>query len=175
MIELEKTYLAKELPNLARCEKKEMIDIYIPKMSCHAPIRIRKNGNKYELTKKTPAEEGDYSKLIEQTINLSKDEFDALKREIVGRRVYKTRYLVDFEGRTAEVDVFEKDLAGLVLIDFEFEKEEEKDAFETPDFCLADVTQEDFIAGGMLCGKAYSDLENELNKFNYKKMDTINL
>ena len=34
---------------------------------------------------------------------------------------------------------------------------EEKDAFVAPDFCLVEVTQELFIAGGMLCGKRYAD------------------
>ena len=39
-----------------------------------------------------------------------------------------------------------------------------------PDFCLADVTEEIFIAGGMLGGKKYKDIEIDLKKFNYKKL-----
>ena len=39
-----------------------------------------------------------------------------------------------------------------------------------PDFCLADVTQEKFIAGGMICGKSYEDIEKELKRFNYVKL-----
>lgn len=38
-----------------------------------------------------------------------------------------------------------------------------------PDFCLADVTQEKFTAGGILAGKKYSDIEAELEKYGYKK------
>jgi hypothetical protein len=38
---------------------------------------------------------------------------------------------------------------------------------------LADVTQEEFIAGGWLAGKKYSDIESFLNKYNYKKLKTI--
>ena len=170
MIELERTFLAKELPDLSSCKFKDMIDIYIPKEIDHAQIRIRKNGDKYEMTKKQPLIEGDSSRLVEQTINLSEEEFNGLEKELVGRRVYKRRYLLDFEGRIAEVDVFLKDLEGLVLVDFEFEKEEEKQAFSMPFFCLADVTQEEFIAGGMLCAKSYSDLEADLARFNYKKI-----
>ena len=172
MIELERTFLAKELPKLTDCKFKDMLDIYIPKAINHAPIRIRKNGDKYEMTKKQPLNEGDSSRLVEQTINLSEEEFDALEKEVAGRRVYKRRYLFDFEGRIAEIDVFLKDLEGLVLVDFEFEKEEEKQAFVMPPFCLVDVTQEHFIAGGMLCGKGYSDLEPDLARFNYKKIYT---
>ena len=47
MIELEKTYLAKEIPQgLKDCNSKEIIDIYIPKSNAHPKIRIRKNGDK---------------------------------------------------------------------------------------------------------------------------------
>ncbi|MBT4870180.1 MAG: hypothetical protein HON47_01245 [Candidatus Diapherotrites archaeon] len=172
MIELEKTYLIKELPDLTNCKYKEMLDIYIPKAINHAPIRIRKNGEEYELTKKELPSDGDPSKLIEQTINLTKEEFDSLEKEISGRRVHKKRYLFDYDGRVAEIDVFKDELDGLVLVDFEFEKEEEQEAFEMPEFCLIDITVEEFIAGGMLCGKNYSDIEADLDRFNYKKIDT---
>ena len=56
------------------------------------------------------------------------------------------------------------------MVDFEFETSEEKESFEMPDFCLADVTQEVFTAGGMICGKSYEDIENDLNRYNYKKL-----
>ncbi|NTW33981.1 MAG: hypothetical protein HGB12_15420, partial [Bacteroidetes bacterium] len=70
----------------------------------------------------------------------------------------------------AEVDVFQDGLKGLVLIDFEFENDVEKEIFSVPDFCLADVTAEVFIAGGVLAGKSYNDIEKELEKFSYKKL-----
>lgn len=73
------------------------------------------------------------------------------------------------------MDVFQDDLEGLVVIDFEFSSLEEKDRFQMPDFCLVDVTQEDFIAGGMLCGKTYKEIEENLNKFNYTKFHNIQL
>ena len=57
-----------------------------------------------------------------------------------------------------------------MTVDFEFETEEEKEKFEMPEFCLADVTQENFIAGGMLAGKKYKDIEKELERFEYKKL-----
>ena len=66
--------------------------------------------------------------------------------------------------------MFQGDLKGLVLVDFEFESEQEKQAFEKPDFCLVEVTQEEFIAGGMLCGKTYKDIEKNLQKFGYKSL-----
>ncbi len=56
------------------------------------------------------------------------------------------------------------------MVDFEFKNLKEKDAFTMPDFCLAEVTQEEFTAGGMLCGKDFADIEENLEKFNYKKL-----
>jgi len=170
MIELERTYLAKYLPKeLMNCNSKEIIDIYIPKSSVHPTLRIRKNGSEYEITKKEPVKGNDSSHQREQTIILRESEFRELA-QIDGKRVSKIRYCYNYNGRTAEIDVFQGPLKGLVVVDFEFKEIGEKDSFEMPDFCLADVTQEKFIAGGMLCGKSYEDIENDLKRFNYSKL-----
>jgi CYTH domain-containing protein len=159
MIELELTYLAKYLPtDLAEFEAKEMIDIYIPKENEHPKLRIRKNGDKLEMTKKYVVVAGDASKQIEETIILSKEEYEALS-SLDGKKTEKRRYLYPYKGRMAEIDVFGGDLDGLVIVDFEFETEIEKEKFEMPEFCLAEVTQETVLAGGMLCGKKYADIE----------------
>ncbi|MDA3815282.1 MAG: hypothetical protein PF549_02860 [Patescibacteria group bacterium] len=170
MIEIEKTYLAKYLPrDLENYEAKEIIDIYIPKSDPHPCLRIRKNGNEFEITKKNPVKKEDASIQKEQTINLTKEEFQSLEK-IDGKRLKKIRYQYKLPNGIAEFDVFQEDLSGLVLIDIEFEAEDTKNDFSMPDFCLADVTQEKFVAGGMLCGKKYEDIENDLEKFSYKKL-----
>jgi len=169
MIELERTYLLKEIPkNLKQFKFKEIIDIYIPKSDAHPVLRIRKNGNKFEMTKKQPVKGTDSSCQEEQTIILNQEEFNELNK-IDGKKVRKLRYIYEYKGRIAEVDVFQDLLKGLILVDFEFENLDEMNSFKMPEFCLAEVTQEKFTAGGMLCGKSYKDIENELMKFNYKK------
>lgn len=167
MIELEKTYLAKFIPKELENEK-EMIDTYIPKDKRHPILRIRKNGDKFEITKKYPVED-DASKQKEHTIPLTKEEFEEVVK-LDGKRVEKIRYDYYYNGKKAEIDVFQGKLKGLVLVDFEFDSEEEKENFEMPDFCLADVSNEEFLAGGMLCGKRYEDIEEGLKKYNYKKL-----
>ena len=170
MLELEKTYLAKNLPqNLKDYTFKEIIDIYIPKNADHPVLRLRKNGDAYEMTKKQPIVDSDASRQIEQTIILSKEEFGALEK-IEGKKTHKFRYYYDYKGNIAEIDIFMDDLAGLAIIDFEFKTDQEKDFFLMPDFCLADVTQEKFLAGGMLCGKKYEDIKKDLDRFNYQKL-----
>jgi len=175
MIELEKTYLAKELPiDLKDCDFKEIVDIYIPKFEKHPVLRIRKNGERYVITKKMPINDGEYSEMRESTIVLTKDEFE-LMNQLEGKKVRKLRYKYPYNGQIGEFDVFQDELEGLVIVDFEFETREDKSNFEMPDFCLVDVTQEDFIAGGMICGKKYEDIEKELKEFNYKKLFLYNL
>ncbi len=171
MIELERTFLAKSIPKgLKNCKNKEILDIFIPKTVVHPRLRIRKNNDKYEITKKVTVTKDDFSKYHEHNTPLTKEEFEILS-EIDGKRLHKIRYLLEYKGLIAEIDVFLDDLKGLVVIEFEFESEEQKDKFIMPDFCLVDVTQEEFIAGGMLAGKSYDDIEEHLDKFGYKKLE----
>lgn len=169
MIEFELTYLAKYLPDLSNCKSKEIIDLYIPESKRHPDLRIRKNGDKYEMTKKHPINDEDSSIQEENTIILEKEEFEALIKS-PGKLVRKIRYYYPYQGKIAEVDVFQDNLKGLVLVDIEFNDEKEKNSFKTPDFCLPEITQEEFIAGGMLAGKSYKDIEADLNRYNYKKI-----
>lgn len=169
-LELELTFLAKELSkNIKTVKPTRIIDIYIPDTPKHSHLRLRQKGDKYEMTKKMPIVEGDASEQIEQTISLTKDEFIALS-SCSKKRVAKDRYNVEIEGKVAEIDVFIGDLKGLVLMDFEFNTIAEKSAFKIPSVALADVTQEDFIAGGLLAGKTYNDIASELERFNYRRV-----
>lgn len=170
VIELERTFLIKKIPEgLKDCKHKEIIDIYIPKSDPHPKIRIRKNGDNYEITKKQPISKDDFSQHEEQTIELTKEEFESLNK-LEGKRVHKQRYYYKYKGHTAEIDVFQEPLKGLIVADFEFDSVEEKDSFEKPDFCSADITHEEFIAGGKICGKKYEDIEEELERYRYEKL-----
>lgn len=176
MIELEKTYLAKYIPDLSNCKSKEIIDIYIPKEmppGIHCPIRIRKNGDRYEFTKKSMISE-DTRELKEETIRLTEKEFLALS-SLDGKKIHKIRYHYPFNGRLAEIDIFKGALKGLVFVDFEFESKEELEIFEKPEFCLVDIGQEKKkLAGGEICGKSYEEIKHILEQFNYKPIEVKN-
>lgn len=170
-LERERTFLAKELPQeIKATEPTRIVDIYIPDTPAHSHLRLRQNGKTYEITKKTSVAAGDASEHIEQTIPLTEEEFAALSH-CSAKRVAKDRYRVVINGTLAEIDIFIEDLAGLVLIDFEFSTEAEKDDFTPPDITLADITQEDFIAGGLLAGKTYDTIAPEFARFCYKKLN----
>lgn len=170
MEELELTYLAKELPKgLKNARSKEMLDIYIPSSAKHPDLRVRKIGERREITKKQPVKGTDSSHQLETTIPLTPEEYTELSR-LKGKRVEKTRYYYQEADVEYEIDIFRGDLKGLVLVDVEFNSLEKQKAFTAPAWCLADVTQEKLFAGGMLAGKRYSDIETKLLKFGYKKL-----
>lgn len=170
MEEIELTYLPKSLPDLKNADSKEMLDIYIPGSIEHPHLRIRKIEEKYEMTKKSPIKEGDSSHHLELTIPLTTEEYEELST-LPGKRVAKTRYYFQENSINYEIDIFKEELTGLVLVDIEFNSLEEKSNFIAPDWLLVEITQENFIAGGMLCGKKYTDISTQLEQLGYKPLD----
>ncbi len=170
LTEIELTFLAKKLPNeIKNIVPEYMEDFYIPENSKFPVLRLRNKNKKYEITKKTPVRPGDYSEHTEHTILLTETEFLSLTKAS-NRKVSKKRFKTKINGYTADVDVFVGDLKGLVLIDFEFINNKEKENFILPSCCLVDVTQERTILGGQLAGKKYEDISDWLDGMNYKKV-----
>jgi CYTH domain-containing protein len=58
-------------------------------------------------------------------------------------RIEKRRHLVPVDGLTAEVDVYEGPLAGLVLAEIEFRSQAESRHFQAPAWLGEEVTGED--------------------------------
>jgi CYTH domain-containing protein len=166
-VELEKTYLCSEIPEkYISGSPIRMVDIYLPESVAHPTLRLRQKGNHYEITKKTPID-NDPSRQKEDTIKLTKDEFEILAKAS-SRKIEKYRFPIIFEGHDGELDVFTGEHIGLLLVDFEFNDTESQDKFSTPNFCSADVTWENVIAGGILSGVNSEELFAQLqNKYRY--------
>ena len=170
-MELEKTYLCPEVPaQYVSGEPTRIIDVYIPEASAHPTLRLRQNGDTYEITKKTPVD-NDPSRQLEETIQLTKEEFGALLGASM-RRIEKLRVPLVYDGFEGELDVFGGEHTGLVLVDFEFVNTDDKEKFRPPSFCSADVTLEDAIAGGILSGLKHEELFAILrDKYGYEPVD----
>lgn len=169
-IELERTYLVRQLPSEVNAtEPVEIFDIYFPPDNPHPTLRIRKKGNRHEMTKKTCLNGTDSSQQQEDTITLSEAEFNALA-QAKGKQLRKHRHTYRDGNVTVDIDVFLDDLAGLVLVDFEFVSVEEKNAFVPPSWCLVEVTQDEAIAGGKLAGRSYADIQAVLARYGYEKL-----
>ncbi len=171
-IELERTYLLRRLPDeLNSATPKHMVDVYIPDHGVdHPHIRIRAKDDTYVITKKYPVHEGDTTQQVENTIPLNKNEYDALK--ITSKAIVeKLRYNIDIDGFPAEVDVFQGALKGLAMVDFEFKDYDHLKTFKMPDVALCEVSNVGFLAGGLLAGKSYDDIAEQLSSLGYARID----
>ncbi len=107
---------------------------------CHNPtIRIRKSNEDYYLTYKsgTGVKEKKGGALIRNEVELplTEEAYLTLRTKTEGNMVYKTRYLIPLEdGLTAELDVFEGVLRGLVFAEVEFPDEQTADEFLPPEW-----------------------------------------
>ena len=104
-----------------------------------AEVRVRRKGNKTLVTVKTGIG------LIrgEEEWPVEADRFERLWAMTADRQVVKTRYLVPLGGGlTAEVDVYDGDLDGLVTAEVEFPDEAAARAFVAPAWLGRDVTED---------------------------------
>lgn len=100
-------------------------------------IRIRQDNDLYELTYKSKG----YMARQEYNLPLMKEAYEHLLTKIDGRLIRKKRYMIPLDcGLTAELDIFEGDLAPLILAEVEFPTEEAALAFVPPLWFGEDVT-----------------------------------
>ncbi len=78
----------------------------------------------------------------EHEIAITHDQFEALWPATAGRRLEKRRYRLPVGDLAFEIDVFEGDLSGLVLVEVEFESEAEASAFVPPAWFGTEVTDD---------------------------------
>ncbi len=133
-MEIERKYLLIKLPeNLDTYPYRLLEQGYL----CTAPVvRIRRDNDKYELTYKS----GGMMIRQEYNLPLTKASYEHLKEKIDGRLITKKRYMIPYEKYTIELDIFENDLAPLVLAEVEFNSEEEANSFTPPEWFGEDVT-----------------------------------
>ncbi len=167
-IETERRFLLKKLPkDLEKFSCHIIEDFMLKTNEPHPHIRLRRKGDKFLLVKKYPKDNQNKLQMVEETITLNEIEFNALKKNDYTKQK-KWRFNYIFEGQNTEIDIWTDDLKGLAIFEIEFENKDLADKFEMPNFCLKDVTNEEWLAGGMLSGKKYSDIKDKLEKFNYK-------
>jgi CYTH domain-containing protein len=136
-MEIERKFLLKIIPaDLDKYESKKIAQGYL----CTEPVvRIRRSNDDYYLTYKG----GGLMVREEYNLPLTREAYAHLLPKIDGLLIAKTRYLIPLEGGlTAELDVFEGELAPLVIVEVEFETEADANSFTPPDWFGEDVTQD---------------------------------
>lgn len=102
-----------------------------------AEVRVRRADDELTLTVKSAPG----VVRVEEELSLTEAQFESLWELTRGRRVVKTRHLVPVDdGLTAEVDVYEGALSGLVTVEVEFPSEEASAAFSPPEWLGREVT-----------------------------------
>ncbi len=134
-MEIERKYLIKNIPdNLNSFPCRMMEQGYL---STAPVIRIRKDNDNYELTYKSKG----LMVREEYNLPLTKEAYEHLLPKIDGRLIKKKRYMIPLgKGLTAELDIFEEELAPLILAEVEFPDENSALTFTPPDWFGEDVT-----------------------------------
>ncbi len=134
-MEIERKFTIKELPDLSAFPSKKIVQAYL---NTNPVIRIRREDEKYYLTYKGKG------LLVREEYNLplNQESFEHLLKKADGIVISKTRYCIPYEKYTIELDVFEHDLAPLIMAEVEFESEDEAHAFIPPAWFLEDVTND---------------------------------
>lgn len=135
-MEIERKYLIRRLPeNLSQYQCKKIAQGYI----CTNPVvRIRKSDDEYYLTYKGKG----LMAREEYNLPLTQEGYEHMLPKIDGRLIEKSRYLIPLEGKLiAELDIFEGDLAPLIIVEVEFDSLDEANSFIPPEWFGEDVTE----------------------------------
>ncbi len=149
-MEIERKYKVSCLPgSLAAYNMEEITQAYL----CADPvIRVRKilHGaeERYVLTVKGPG----MIEREEHEFPLRKDAYELLLGKKEGRTLRKKRYRIPLPGgETAELDVFEGEFEGLLLVEVEFPDRESMRAFRKPDWFGEDVSEREEYKNSRMC------------------------
>ncbi len=145
-MEIERKFAIKQMPeSFIGYQNKKIEQGYL----CNDPIiRIRKSNEDFILTYKSKRGIDPYTMqgaIMNQEIELPLTEkaYQTLKEKTEGNMVYKTRYLIPLEdGLTAELDIFERQLSGLIFAEVEFPDPKTADEFVPPDWFGEDLSQD---------------------------------
>ena len=136
-MEIERKFLTKHIPfDITKYPYKQISQAYI---SFSPTIRIRQSNEDYILTVKGKG----HLAREEFELPLSKEDYDKLFLKTEGTPVIKKRYLVPIDGGlTAEVDIYEGELEGLMTTEVEFPSLEDAERFVAPEWFGKDVSEE---------------------------------
>lgn len=134
-MEIERKFLLKSLPD--NLENYSFHQIEQGYLNTDPVIRIRREDEKYYLTYKSKG----LLAREEYNLPLTKDAYTHLLPKIDGNLIRKKRYLIPLDSKlTVELDVFEGDLAPLILAEVEFPTEEVAKSFTPPEWLGEEVT-----------------------------------
>ena len=137
-VEIERKFLVREAPDLEGTESDEIEQGYLA-IGAEGEVRLRRKGEKLILT----AKRGAGVSRDEAEIEVDREAFDRLWPLTEGRRLHKRRHVLPHGDLEIELDVYEGDLAGLLIAEVEFDSEQDASAFRAPPWLAEEVTGDD--------------------------------
>jgi adenylate cyclase len=139
MREIERKFLILSLPHgLASHAASEIRQGYLA-IEEDREVRVRSRDGGFSLSVK----QGLGLSRVEEEVELAGSQFDRLWPLTRGRRVEKSRYVLDHGESRIELDVFHGALEGLCLAEVEFRSERDAEAFSPPSWFGTEVTEDD--------------------------------
>jgi adenylate cyclase len=130
---------------LERCRSEEIDQGYLA-ADADAEVRVRRMGEKGFLTVKR----GSGRDRLEEEIEITEDQLEALWPATEGRRLAKHRFYVPLGGLTAEVDVYGGQLDGLITAEIEFDSVADSEGFDPPPWFGEEITNDQRYANQAL-------------------------
>ena len=130
--EIERKYLITSLPEnlLGQLAPNNILQGYIAVHEDKTEVRIRKFAGQYWQTIKSP---GHLSRL-EFELPIEEPLFHDLWPLTKGRNLEKNRYEIPYQNKTIELDIYTKELTGLVVAEVEFKSMDDCNSFIPPDW-----------------------------------------
>lgn len=138
-IEIERKFLLDKFPSFIEDDRGINIEQGYLYISQEEEIRIRSLDSKYYLTVK----KGSGLERRETEIDLTKDQFLELWPLTELLRIEKSRYITHVGGYQIELDVYKKDLLGLITAEVEFSDINESRRFTPPPWFGIEVTRDE--------------------------------
>ena len=158
-MEIERKFLVLEQPT--DLEKYPCAHIEQAYLNTSPVIRIRRKDEQYILTCKGKG----LLAREEHELLLSQKEYQNLLARAQGRMIVKKRYEIPYLCHTIELDIFEGDLASLVVAEVEFSTEKEAQTFQPPKWFGKEVTYDSAYTNAAL---SHENKEGEIRPGRYR-------
>ncbi len=159
--EYERRFLLDEIPAGAT-DPRRIVDLYVDgtrlrlrRVDRPGAEPDRKLGHKRRLNTSDPRA------IMHTSLYLDEDEFRVLGA-LPAKRLVKTRWAIEVDGRPCAVNVFEESLAGLVLMEVDLGDPSLLDEFVPPSWAGSEVSDDEAFTGGGLAGKSLDDIADAL-------------
>ena len=157
MQEIERKYLVKNLDFIKEATSSYAIAQGYLNSTPERSVRIRKTSKGGFITVKGASSKNGMSR-FEWEKPLSTQEVDALLQLCEPGTIFKERYLVPFNGKVFEVDVFKGANKGLILAEIELQHEDED--FDSPTWLGTEITSDKCYYNSYLSKNPYGEWGN---------------